>query len=240
MAQIDPSSQAKLLERVGLFQNLSSANIAKILELARTRRLPQDAFCFHQGDPATLLYVLTKGQVKLSQITPEGNQVLLRFIHPGEMFGGVAAFGDSTYPVSAEAVQDCIVLTWDTATLVRMMETYPPIALNAMRHLVQRVQELQQRNLELATERVERRIAHALLRLARASGRPVDGGVLIDLALSRQDLAEMTGTTIYTVSRTLSAWQQRGLIQAGRERVLIREPHGLTTIAEDLPMNTGH
>lgn len=116
------------------------------------------------------------------------------------------------------------------------METHPRVALNTIHHLAQRVQELQQRNLELATERVERRIAHVLLRLVRASGRKAETGILIDFPLSRQDIAEMSGTTLYTVSRTLNAWQQKGLVEIGRERVLICNPHGLVAIAEDLTL----
>lgn len=234
-AQVD--SRLRLLEQVSLFRGLAPADLSKILDLARTRRLENDAYYFQQEDPANLLYVLVEGQIKLTKLTPEGNQVLLRFVHPGEMFGGISLFGDAAYPVSAQAVGDCSVLTWDSETLMGLMESHPRMAVNAMRHLAERVQELQQRNLELATERVERRIAHALLRLAQASGRKVEGGVLIDLPLSRQDLAEMTGTTLYTVSRTLSGWQQQGLVEVGRERVLIRSPHGLVSIAEDLPAN---
>jgi CRP-like cAMP-binding protein len=229
------ASELRQLEQVSLFQNLGAADLTKILELARKRQFPEEAFFFRQEDPANLLYVLTEGQVKLTRLTPEGSQVLLRFIHPGEMFGGISVFGDATYPVSAQAARECVVLTWDTETLTQMIEAYPRMAINSMRHLAQRVQELQQRNIELATERVERRIAHALLRLASASGRKVEGGVLIDLALSREDLAEMTGTTLYTVSRTLSAWQQQGIVEVSRERVLIQKPHGLVAIAEDLP-----
>lgn len=223
------------MEHVSLFRNLGAADLTKILALARRRQVPEAAYFFRQDDPANLLYVLTEGQVKLTRLTPAGDQVLLQFIHPGEMFGGISVFGEATYPVSAQAAQECAILTWDTETLTRMMEAYPRMALNAMQHLAQRVQEMQQRNLELATERVERRIAHALLRLANASGHKVEGGVLIDLALSRQDLAEMTGTTLYTVSRTLSGWQQRGIVEVGRERVLIQKPHALVAIAEDLP-----
>lgn len=236
MAPADVASHLQQLGQVGLFRGFSPADLAKIVELAHTRRFPPEAFCFHQDDPADTLFVLTQGQVRLTQLSPEGNQVLLRFIQPGEMFGGIGLLGEGTYPASAQALSDSTALTWDSETLMRFTETHPRLAVNAMRHLTHRVQELQQRNLELATERVERRIAHALLRLARASGRKVEGGVLIDLALSRQDLAEMTGTTLYTVSRTLSAWQQQGLIEAGRERVLIRYPHGLVIIAEDLPV----
>jgi CRP-like cAMP-binding protein len=82
---------------------------------------------------------------------------------------------------------------------------------------------------------VERRIASALIRLTRQTGKRTERGVLLDLPLSRQDLAEMTGTTLYSVSRTLSGWEQQGLIESGRERIVILSPHGLVTIAEDLP-----
>jgi CRP-like cAMP-binding protein len=115
------------------------------------------------------------------------------------------------------------------------METFPLLALNGWRLVAGRFHELQNRYRDLATERVERRVARALLRLARQTGRRVENGVLLDLPLSRQDLGEMTGTTLYTVSRIMSNWEQKGLIETGRERVVILEPHGLVTIAEDLP-----
>jgi CRP-like cAMP-binding protein len=235
MAVADLPQQIRQLQQVSLFRDISLAGLGKIAELSRPRHVEREGFFFHQGDPGTVLYVLTQGQVKLTQLTPEGSQVLLRFITPGEMFGGIAALGDTSYPVSAQAAKDCAALAWDGDTLNKLMESYPRLALNALRHLAQRIQELQQRNLELATERVERRVARALLRLARASGRKIEGGVLIDLPLSRQDVAEMTGTTLYTVSRILSGWQEQGIVEAGREKVLIRYPHGLVTIAEDLP-----
>jgi len=86
---------------------------------------------------------------------------------------------------------------------------------------------------ELATERVASRVARTLLRLARQSGRPVDGGILVDHPLSRQELAEMTGTTLYTVSRLLSAWEDAGLVEAGRERVTVRSVEGLEAVIEE-------
>ena len=88
--------------------------------------------------------------------------------------------------------------------------------------------------LALATERVERRVARALLRLVGQAGTKTEGGVLIDFPLSRQDLAELTGTTLHTVSRILSSWEHKGIIESGRRRIVICQPHGLVTIAEDL------
>ena len=95
--------------------------------------------------------------------------------------------------------------------------------------------ELQDRGRELSTEQVDRRVARALLRLAQQTGRKVEGGILLGIRLSRLDLAEMTGTTLFTTSRILSRWTQEGLIEAGRQKVLLRRPHQLVCIAEDLP-----
>jgi CRP/FNR family transcriptional regulator, nitrogen oxide reductase regulator len=103
-----------------------------------------------------------------------------------------------------------------------------------MQVLAGHVREFQNRYRELATERVERRLARTVLRLASQVGRKTDEGVLLDLPLTRQDLAEMSGTTLFTVSRILSQWEDQELVRAGRERLVIRFPHGLVSIAEDL------
>ncbi len=113
------------------------------------------------------------------------------------------------------------------------MERYPRLALNALHLLAGQIRDLQERYRALSTERVERRVARALARLTQHAGQKVAGGVLINLPLSREDLAEMTGTTLYTVSRILSRWERDGLVELGRERILIRHPNGLVAIAED-------
>ena len=90
----------------------------------------------------------------------------------------------------------------------------------------------------MSTQQVERRVAHALLRLAKQAGRKVEHGIEIDFPISRQDIAEMTGTTLHTVSRTLSAWEQQGLIESGRQRIVLRDPHRLFELAEETPGET--
>jgi len=163
-----------------------------------------------------------------------GEQVLARYVGVGEMFGCIALFGDRHYPGSAEGVLPSLALTWDGPVTAGLIERNPRIALNAMHTLADRVHELQARYQELATERVERRVAHAVLRLARDAGVQVAEGVRVSFPLSRQDLAEMTGTTLFSVSRTLSAWERAGLVDAGRQELVIRDAEGLLEIAETL------
>jgi CRP-like cAMP-binding protein len=216
------------------FRGLRAADLQAVLRVAHRRQVERDAFFFHQGEPATACYVLVHGEAKLTQVTPEGHQALVRFAAPGEELGIIAALRNAAYTLSAQAVGDCVALVWDGETLTRLMQCYPRIALNALDTVADYYKRLLDRYQELVTQRVEQRLSRALLRLARQVGQRAKDGVLIGLPLSREDLAEMTGTTLYTVSRILSGWEAQGLVEAGRERVLIRQPQAMVAIAEDL------
>lgn len=224
-----------LLRRVTLFSSLSDAALRDITQAARTRTVTASSTFFREGDEAESFFLVQTGSVKLAQVTPEGHQVVLRLIGPGDAFGGVAATGGGLYPVTAEALTDSAALEWSGKAMARLMEKHPKLAMNALRFVLARLHELQVSYRQLATERVERRVARALLRLVRQSGRRVDSGVLIDLPLSREDIAQMTGTTLYTVSRIVSRLESEGVLEAGRQRMVIRNPHALMSIADDLP-----
>jgi CRP-like cAMP-binding protein len=228
MPVVDPS----VLASVPLFTGLDPIVLADALAVARIRRVPAGAFYFHENDPATHLYVLVEGRLKITQLTPEGHQVIHMLLTGGQPFGGVAALGEGTYPITAEAVEDCAALSWDAQTMAGLMKKYPDIAINTARFLARRFHELQVQHRQLMTERVERRVARALLKLADDAGREAAGGVEIDFPLSRQDLAEMTGTTLFTVSRLLSGWNEKGLIKAERQRVTVVDRGALLSIAE--------
>ena len=231
-----PSIDPKLLAAVPLFRGLDAAGLTAVAADARRVRVPGGRAFFREGEAARVFYVLDRGRVKFTQISPEGHEVILRVIGPAEPFGGVAASVDkATYPVTARAVEPAEAHAWNGARILALMHRFPAIAINAARMIADRLHELQRQHRELMTERVERRIARALLRLADHAGRRVDGGVEIDFPLSRQDLAQMTGTTLFTVSRTLSGWRESGLIVTGRRRIVIRQPHRLVRIAEELP-----
>ena len=217
-----------------LLAGLTAAEASRVRSAARQQLKKPGGVFFMQGDPADAVYSIETGRVRLSQVTAEGQQILLRVIGPGTVFGAIALARVDTYPVTAEAAEECTALVWPSSVLMGLVEQMPKLALNAIQLMAGHVQEFQDRFREMATQRVERRLARTLLRLASQTGRKTDEGVLIDLALTRQDLAEMTGTTLYTVSRILSQWETQGLVRSGRELVVIRYPHGLVKIAEDL------
>src|SRR5262249_2805485 len=158
---------------------------------------------FEQGGEVHSFFVLLHGHVRASKLTPTGQQVVVRYVNPGEIFGVAPAIGLAKYPATATAVVDSVVVAWPSAAWPRLAARHPGISGAALQTVGERLQEAHTRVVEMSTEQVERRIAHALLRLAKQSGRKVEGGIEIDFPISRQDVAEMTGTTLHTVSRTL-------------------------------------
>jgi CRP-like cAMP-binding protein len=204
---------------------------------ARRHEVARGEFFFHADDPATVVHVLTQGRAKLMQITPEGHQVTLLMVPPGALLGGLAALEDTVYGVWALAMDDCQALGWPGKTMACLLEAYPRLAVNILRLINHRMQDVHARFTELCTERVEQRVARTLVRLAGQYDQTLDGAVLVTLPISHQDLAEMVGTTQYSVSRILGRWQEQGLIEAHRRQVVISRPHGLVAIAEDLPPN---
>lgn len=225
----------KDLRQVIVFQNATDEDLDFILKNSITRSIEEGSFFFFQGDQAEYLYVLTSGQAKLQQSNPNGQQVNLRTIQPWQMFGALGAVRkEATYPATAQALEDCTTLAIESGFLHGMLKTRPQMAFDLMTLMTTYIQEIQARYRELATERVEQRVANALIRLAGQSGQKSNKETGIELSFSRQDVAEMTGTTLYTISRLLSEWERQGLIKTGRERINILKPHDLVRIAENL------
>jgi CRP-like cAMP-binding protein len=228
MAAVDRS----LIAELPLFAGLAPAELDAILAEARSIRYPKNSAVFEEGGDAHSFFVLLHGHVRASKMTPAGQQVVVRYVTPGEIFGVAPAIRLTKYPATATAVDDSVALAWPSAAWPRLVAQHPTIATNTLETVGSRLQETHTRVIEMSTQQVERRVAHALLRLARQAGRKVEQGVEIDFPISRQDIAEMTGTTLHTVSRTLSAWESQGLIESGRQRVVLRDPHRLFTLAE--------
>lgn len=227
-----PTVNPSLVAHLPLFSGLSAEDLDAILHDARSTRVAKNAAVFQQGEDAHSFYLLLHGHVRASKTTPTGEQVVVRYVSPGETFGVATAIGLERYPATATAVDDSVVLAWPATAWPRLVERYPALSANTLRTVGSRLQESHTRVIEMSTQQVEQRVARALLRLAKQSGRKVEHGVQIDFPISRQDIAQMTGTTLHTVSRLLSGWEQRGLIESGRQKIVLRDPHGLVVLAE--------
>src|SRR5512134_480725 len=222
------------LRRVSVFKDASDEDLKLFVERGIVRSIEEGEFFFFQGDPATYFYVLTSGRAKLLQTSPNGQQVNLRTINEWQLFGALGAVRENaSYPATAQALEPSTALAIESSFLKEMLATRPYLSQNLMQLMTGYIMEMQERYRELATERVERRIALTVLRLAAQVGRRTDSKeMVVELPVSRQDVAEASGTTIFTVSRVLADWERRGIIEAGRERVVIRNPHGLVQISE--------
>jgi len=197
--------------------------------MARQRAFARDEQLFMQGHPVRHLVLILTGSVKLTQLSSSGNEVVLGIIGPGNLAGVLAEPGATTHTCSARAMEKCVVFSWDSITLQRLMEECPQIRRNASDILIERLSELEERFRELATEKVHTRLAYALIRLHKQIGKRVDEGVMI--SLSRDELAQMVGTTLFTISRIISRWASSGFIEGRREAVVIRDVHMLRLAA---------
>ena len=229
MATVDRS----LVANLPLFAGFSADELTEILHEARSLRIAKNRNVFAEGEDAHSFFVLLHGHVRASKTTPAGEQVVVRYVAPGETFGVAPAIGLKRYPATATAVDDSVALAWPSATWPRLVSRFPALATNTLQTIGSRLQETHTRVVEMSTQQVEQRVAHALLRLAKQAGH--EHGVEIGFPISRQDIAQMTGTTLHTVSRILSGWEQRGLIESGRQRIVVREPHKLLVLAEESP-----
>lgn len=226
------------LGTVRLFRALPAATAERVAVAFRAQHVKRGEFVFLEGESADSFNLLAEGRIKVLRETEDGREVILRLVRPGEIFGGAGGWGEAVYPASALAQEKAVVLQMPAQEFTTLISLHGEFALAVVRELGTRLREAEARIRELQTERVERRIARVLLRLANKSGVKTAAGIEVGVPLSRQDLAELAGTTLSTASRTLSGWHQQGIIAAGRERVTVLQPHALVSIAEDLPKPT--
>mgnify|MGYP002778737327 CR=1 FL=1 len=228
----DPAALAAMPFLAGL----APEAVADIAAAGRTRRLARDEVLFAQDTPATALHLILQGRLKVVRDTPEGERTTLRFLGPGEPAGVLALLGpERRYPATAVAATDLVLLSWEGAALRGVTARHPTLAAAALGAMAGRTEEAHARLHELGRDRVERRLALAVLRLLRQAGvRETDGATRIDIPLGRQDLAEMAGTTLATTSRVLSAWEAAGILaEGGRLKVVVRDHAALERIAAE-------
>ncbi len=209
-----------LISASDLLKGLTPEECEVFIDAGQLRHVASNIYLFHQKDPAAIGYFLLEGRVRLAQLTPSGKQVIVDIISPERYFGFFVASANMTYPVSGEVIEDSTIYFWEAETIRELVLRFPRVALNSMELIAKRFTRLQDRMLKLSTERVEQRVAYALLDVSQFMGKEVEGGTMIDLVLSHRDLAEMAGTNIYSVSRVLRKWEDDDIVSIGRQRIL--------------------
>jgi CRP-like cAMP-binding protein len=216
-----------------LFGGLAAEVLGEAMALARCRVLAKQTRVFNQGDGEARAHILVKGSVRIVQSGSDGAHIVVRFIGPGDMFGAMALFTDRRYPADAETITDAVEVSWSEADLLSLMNRHPRVAVNALTIAGKRLQEAQERLRELATQPVGRRIAHMLLRLAGRFGHRGSDGCAIAIPLRRKDIADICGTTLYSVSRVLTAWEKQGFVMTRDQHLTLVKLANIRRIAEN-------
>ena len=223
MNKLDESLLAKLPP----FAKLSRAQIREILDLAAPRRFEANVTVFEEGEAANCFYLLLDGYIQVVRLTPAGEQFIAVHIPSGHLFGIAAALGHTKYPATSVTTDECMCLSWPMKHLNGFLQTYDGFSEGVFSAVGKRVSDMNDRILELATQQVEQRVANTLLRLVNQAGLKTDVGIKIDFPITRQDISEMTGSTLHTVSRLLSAWEREGIIKSTRKKIVVTDPHKL-------------
>ena len=225
-----PKLDESLLTGLPPFSLLERAQIREILDHAVSRRYEEGTTIFREGHDAGRFYLLLDGYLRVVRTTPGGDQIILLHISPGQLFGIAPALQRDTYPATAIAAAESIALSWPVGLWPDFVANYPGFATESYKTLGQRLGQIQETLTEMATQAVEKRVACALLRMVNQSGRKTAEGIEIAFPVTRQDISEMTGTTLHTVSRLLAAWQRDGVVQSTRKHIVVTDPHRLVIL----------
>jgi CRP-like cAMP-binding protein len=230
-----PGSVARPLLSSRLFAGLPAADREAILAAGTGRTLRKGDVLMRQGEPATSFFLIEHGYVKLTQLTEDGAEVIVRFVGPWDPVAGVAALGERPFPVTGTACDAVALVAWPRQLLTHLLDRYPQLKTNILAEMTAHMDDALTRLRELATLKVSQRLAHTLLRLTQpGKGGGAGGRLTVPHALTRQELAELTGTTLFTVSRILTEWEHAGLVRSTRAHVEVVDADRLRDAAEEM------
>lgn len=226
-----PPPVAEQLARSPLFRGLAVADREALAAVSALRSYARGEELFGEGDPSDVLFVVVDGLVKIVKMTPAGKELILEIFGPGDPVGAVAVFAGQPFPASARALEPARCIVTPRARFFRLLESNPSLVRGLLASLTLRLMELTGRLADLAGAKVEERLARFLLRKANEQPRREHGGLFVPLALSRQELADMTGTTIETAIRVMSRWAKSGVVATRDDGFVVLDPPRLARIA---------
>jgi CRP-like cAMP-binding protein len=224
------SQREEWLRRLPVFSNLTAAECREILSAASEKEFLRRHSFFVEGAPCRQVILVISGCVKTTQVGPTGCEVILRLSGPGELVGALESYLGSNNLVTARATQLTTALVWEASTFEAVSDRYPALRRNTARSLGLRLQELEERFREISTQKVAPRLSHQLIRISNQLRQHNKG--ILEISLSREELAQLTGTTLFTVSRLLSQWERLGIVSTRREAVVVRNLQALMEMSE--------
>jgi CRP-like cAMP-binding protein len=221
----------EVLRRTIIFRRLSADDRQRLAAVAHTREFDKGETLFQEGDASDHLYTVVTGRVKVFKTTARGTDVILEIFGPGDPVGAVAVYESRAYPATAVALEPTVCLLIPRQAFFSLLETYPTLVRGLLVGLTHRLVELTTRLTELTGGRVEARLARFLLKLANDMGQGRPEGIFIPLALSRQELADMIGTTIETSIRIMSRWGKEDVVRTEKDGFLVVDRAALESVA---------
>jgi CRP/FNR family transcriptional regulator len=221
----------KKLKSLSLFQNLTDAELKELEPYLSTVTYKKKETIFSEGDPPDWFYIVLTGKVKITKLSHEGKEIILEVISPTDIFGGVAVIKGFSYPANAVAMEDSQVLKISRKNLLRLVDRFPNLMYCMALQLGERMKSSYDTLKNIALERVEARIAALLLKLAGKVGVETRDGILIDMRLTKQDVADMVGTTVETSIRTFSKFKKEGLLDDKEGKIVIKDKDGLAAFS---------
>lgn len=222
----------EVLRVTAVFRKLSPQDLRTIAQAATLRRYEKGQVIFEQGAPSDAFYTIASGRVKIFKMLPSGKDVILEVFGTGDPLGAVAAYDGRPFPASAVALEDTACVLIKRLLFFRLLEEHPSLVRGLMMGLTIRLVELTNRMAELSGSRIEPRFARLFLKLAGEMGVADRGGTFIPLALSRQELADMTGTTIETAIRIMSRWGKEETVRTEKDGFVLLDRGTLEAMAQ--------
>jgi CRP-like cAMP-binding protein len=227
------NADESLLAGIPPFRKLDRSQIREILDLASPQRFDAARQVFREGAEANRFYLLLDGHIRVIRTTANGEQVIVMHIASGQLFGIAVALGHANYPATAMTADECLTLSWPNRLWEQFATEYDGFSTETYKIVGERIGEMQNRVMEMATQQVEQRVASALLRMINQTGQKVENGIEIDFPITRQDISEMTGTTLHTVSRLLSAWGKDGIVASKRRKIVVTQPQKIALLSAE-------
>lgn len=216
-----------LLRRVSLFRRLTPDARTRVAAVAHVRSYERGDLIFSEGDPGDVFIAIVTGRVKVFKSTPAGKEIILEIFGDGDPLGAVAVYERAPFPASALALEPTECVRIDQVSFFRLLEQDPAIVRGLLSGLTIRLAELTRRLAELTGARVDARFARLFLKLCDQIGRPERGGTFVAMPLSRQELADLTGTTIETTIRIMSRWQKEDVLHTEKDGFVVIDRNAL-------------
>ncbi len=227
-----PTSAAQkiaVLKRVPFLKGLSATDLKKVAQKFSETQFKKGEYLYWEGDSSDRLYVIKHGKVKITKGSSSGKEIVLDIVSSGEICGGSAIYSQIN-PASALAAEDVIAYGLSKRDFLRLLSTYNTLAVEFILYLGEKLMKAHEMMMSLVASNVEKRIAALLMGLCEKHGSQTPQGIRINLRLTRQDIADIVGTTVETAIRVMSKFGKQGILTTESKHIVVTSKEKLSSL----------